>query len=140
MEAGGRRSGLPFSNTHTSTAYSHQCAIMAWSMPRDPGLEELVRSALGDQARVTEKAMFGGLAFLLQGNLLCGVRRGRLMLRVGPENEGWAVNISGVAPVIMRGRRMPGYIYAGREAYADDGIRQRLLDAAVAFTGSLPRK
>jgi len=40
----------------------------------------------------------------------------------------------------MGERRMRGYVYAAREAYADDRIRRRLLDAALAFTGSLPRK
>lgn len=109
-------------------------------MPRDPGLEELVHSAIGDQAGLTGKAMFGGWAFLLHGNLLCGIRRGSLMLRVGRDNESWALRIPGVAPVEMRGRRMHGYIRAAPEAYSDDSLRQRLLDAVVAFTRSLPRK
>lgn len=109
-------------------------------MPRDPGLEELVHNALGNPPGLTGKAMFGGWGFLLHGNLLCGARRGSLMLRVGRENEAWALEIPGVAPVVMRGRRMHGYVRAAQEAYADDAVRQRLLDAAVAFTSSLPSK
>ena len=109
-------------------------------MARDPGLEELVEEGLGHLAELTGKAMFGGWGFLLHGNLLCGVRQGSLMLRVGPANEEWALQIPGVTPVEMRGRRMRGYVRAGAEAYADDGIRQRLLGAASAFVGSLPRK
>jgi len=54
--------------------------------------------------------MFGGWAFLLHGNLLCGVRRGSLMLRVGPAYERWALTMPGVVPVLMRGRRMHGYV------------------------------
>lgn len=109
-------------------------------MARDLGLEQLVHNALGDQTGLTEKGMFGGWAFLLQGNLLCGVRRGSLMLRVGRDNEGWALEFPGVVPVVMRGRRMHGYVRVAPEAYVDGTLRQRLLDAAVAFTSSLPSK
>jgi hypothetical protein len=109
-------------------------------MPRDAGLEELIHEALADVAGVTEKPMFGGWAFLLHGNLLCGARQGSLMLRVGPYNEAWALEISGVEPVIMRGRRMRGYIRATDRVYGQDDERQRLVEAAVAFTRSLPKK
>ena len=109
-------------------------------MPRDAGLEELVHGALGSLPGLTEKAMFGGWAFLLHGNLLCGARRGSLMLRIGRDNEVWAFEIPGVIPVVMRGRRITGYVRATPEAYADDNHRRRLLDAAVAFTHTLPRK
>jgi TfoX/Sxy family transcriptional regulator of competence genes len=109
-------------------------------MPRDPGLEELVCSTLGDPPWLTGKAMFGGWALLVHGNLLCGVRRGSLMLRVGRANEDWALMIPGVVPVLMRGGRMQGYVRATPEAYADDAIRQRLLEAAMAYTLALPRK
>jgi TfoX N-terminal domain len=104
-------------------------------MARDAGLEELVQATLGALPGLSGKAMFGGWAFLLHGNLLCACGKGGLMMRVGAENEGWALAISGVAPVVMRGRRMTGYVRAATEAYVDDGVRQRLLDAAVAFTG-----
>ncbi|HEY1500328.1 MAG TPA: TfoX/Sxy family protein [Acidobacteriaceae bacterium] len=109
-------------------------------MPRDPGLEELVHSALGDLSGLSEKAMFGGWAFLLHGNLLCGARSGSLMLRVGPDNETWALTIPGVVPVVMRGRRMRGYVRASPEAFVNEAVRQRLVDAAVSFTRTLPRK
>jgi hypothetical protein len=109
-------------------------------MPRDPGLEELIYATLGSLSGLTQKAMFGGWAFILSGNLLCGARQGSLMLRVGLDNEAWVLKIPGVVPVVMRGRRMPGYVRAGPEAYVDDSVRQRLLDAAVGFTRSLPHK
>jgi hypothetical protein len=109
-------------------------------MARDVGLEELVRSSLGATRGLSEKAMFGGWAFLLHGNLLCAARSGGLMLRIGRDNEKWALAIPGVVAVVMRGRTMGGYVRALPEAYADDGIRQRLVDAAVAFTECLPGK
>ncbi len=109
-------------------------------MPRDPGLEELVHRALRDLPGLSEKSMFGGWAFLLHGKLLCGARHGSLMLRVGPGHENWALAIPGVDPVVMRGRRMRGYIRATPEAYSVDDNRQRLVDAAIEFVLSLPTK
>ncbi|HXR98682.1 MAG TPA: TfoX/Sxy family protein [Terriglobales bacterium] len=109
-------------------------------MPRNLGLEDLVRDTLGDPAGLSGKAMFGGWAFLLDGKLLCGVGKKGLMLRVGPDNEPWALEMPGVSPVMMRGRRMRGYVRADPEASEDGRKRKRLLDAALAFTRSLPRK
>jgi TfoX N-terminal domain len=109
-------------------------------MPRDPGLEELVKSSLGNTRGLSEKAMFGGWAWLLHGNLLCGARRGSLLLRVGKDNEAWANEIPGVATAIMGGRRMSGWVRATPEAYGNDTLRQKLIDAALHFTGSLPKK
>ncbi len=109
-------------------------------MARDSGFEDLVRSALGNRPGLTEKGMFGGQAFLLHGKLLCGVRAGSLMLRVGRENEAWALAIAGVEPMMNGARRMHGYVRANADAYVDDGVRDRLIDAAVAFTLTLPRK
>ena len=56
-------------------------------MPRDPGLEELIKSSLGNTRGLSEKAMFRGWAWLLHGNLLCGARRGSLLLRIGKDNR-----------------------------------------------------
>ncbi|GGG97897.1 TfoX/Sxy family protein [Silvibacterium dinghuense] len=109
-------------------------------MPRDPGLEELIHSVLGEPPGLTEKAMFGGWAYLLHGNLLCGARTGSLMLRIGRDNEAWALALPGVAPMVSRGRRMSGYVRALPEAYADDATFQRLMEAAIAFTRTLPKK
>lgn len=62
------------------------------------------------------------------------------MLRIGSQKEEWALAQRGVVPVVMRGRRIRGYVRAGAEACADDGIRQSLLQAALVFTRSLPKK
>lgn len=109
-------------------------------MPRDPGLEDLIKSSLANTRGLTEKAMFGGWAYLLHGNLLCGARRGSLLLRVGKDNEAWANQIPGVATAIMGGRRMHGWVRATPEAYGNDAVRQKLIDRALDFTGSLPKK
>ena len=56
-------------------------------MARDPGLEELINAELADIPGVTQKAMFGGLAWLVHGNLLCGARKDSLLVRLGKGND-----------------------------------------------------
>jgi hypothetical protein len=109
-------------------------------MARDEGLEELLREDLEPVPGLTEKAMFGGWAWLLHGNLLCGVREDGMLVRLGKGNDAWALALPDIAPMISRGRRMQGWIWAGPEASGDDALRRRLLDAALAFVRSLPEK
>ena len=108
-------------------------------MARDAGLEELVRSDLPRES-FTEKAMFGGWAWLLEGNLVCGAREGSLLVRLGKGGDGWALALPDIAPMISQGRELSGWVRAGPEAYGDDGLRRRLLQAAVKFVRSLPGK
>jgi hypothetical protein len=107
---------------------------------RDTGLEELIRQELGDRAGLSEKPMFGGLAFLVDGNLVCGARDDGMLVRLGKGNDGWALALQGIAPMVMGERRMHGWVRAGAEAYGDDVLRKRLLDAAFAFVLTLPSK
>ncbi len=109
-------------------------------MARDEGLEELVREHLAAQPGLVEKAMFGGRAWLLHGNLLCGARDTGMLVRLGKGNDGWALALPGIVPMIMQGRRMQGWVRAGPDAYGDDALRGKLLDAALAFVRSLPAK
>ena len=104
-------------------------------MARDKGLEELMGDGLASVPGLTEKAMFGGWAWLLHGNLMCAARaEDGMLLRVGKENEAWALEIAGVVPMISRGRRMQGWVRAAQEVYGSDRLRERLLRAAVEFT------
>lgn len=109
-------------------------------MARDEGLEALVREHLGSRPEVLEKAMFGGRAWLLDGNLLCGARDDGMLVRLGAGNDGWALATPDVVPMISRGRPMRGWVRAGSAAFGDDALRARLLDAALAFVRSLPAK
>ena len=109
-------------------------------MARDEGLEELLREDLEGEPGLTEKAMFGGRAWLLRGNLLCGARDDGMLIRLGAANDGWALTAPGIGPMISRGRPMRGWVRAAPEAYGDDALRRRLLHAALAFARQLPRK
>jgi len=109
-------------------------------MSRDAGLEELIRQELGERSGLSEKPMFGGLAFLLDGNLLCGARSDGMLVRLGKGNDGWALALTGIELMVMGDRPMNGWVRAGVQAYGDDALRQRLLDAALAYVVSLPPK
>jgi len=109
-------------------------------MSRDLGLEELIRQELGERPGLSEKPMFGGLAFLLDGNLLCGARNDGMLVRLGKGNDGWALALAGIELMVMGDRPMNGWVRAGAKAYGDDALRKRLLDAALAYVLSLPPK
>jgi TfoX/Sxy family transcriptional regulator of competence genes len=74
-------------------------------------LAEVVREALHGAGAVREVKMFGGIGFMLNGNLIAGASKRGLLVRVGQERHGKAVKRSGARPMIMRGRTMIGYIY-----------------------------
>jgi hypothetical protein len=109
-------------------------------MARNRGLEELLNDELRAVYGITEKAMFGGWAWLLNGNLLCGAREDGMLVRLGKDRDGWALQITGIVPMISRGRHMPGWVRAASEVYGNDALRGRLVDSALEFVRSLPGK
>lgn len=110
-------------------------------MARDKALEALLSDALDGWPEVTQKAMFGGLAWLWNGHLLCAARKnGGMLVRLGKGNDAWALAIDGVAPMIMNGRQMSGWVRVNADVYANDAMRQKLLAAAMKFVKSLPPK
>jgi hypothetical protein len=80
--------------------------------------------------------MFGGIAFMHRGHMLCGIHKNGGMFRVGKENEAEALKVRGAAPMTMTGRPMPGMVTAGTDFMADDPRRKMLLDLALAFNRS----
>jgi TfoX/Sxy family transcriptional regulator of competence genes len=113
-------------------------------MPHDEGLAQILRDALADTPGVSEKRMFGGLCFLLNGNMLCGVHGDKIgpggMFRVGKENEATALAIDGAGPMTFTGRKMGGMVDVTAEALADDAARAEWLRLALDFVGALPSK
>jgi hypothetical protein len=112
---------------------------MAW----DEGLAETLRADL-PATGVTERRMFGGLCFLLDGHMHSGVHGTKLgggaMFRVGPGGEAAALAIPGARPMVFTGRRMTGMIELSGEAVADDTRRRAMMALATAFVRSLPPK
>jgi hypothetical protein len=109
-------------------------------MARDEGLEELIEAELDNVGGLSQKAMFGGLCWMLHGNLLCAARDDGLLVRLGKGHEGWAIATDDIVPMISGKRPMSGWVRAGPDAYGDDALRRRLLDAALTFVRTLPAK
>lgn len=109
-------------------------------MAYDQGLAELMRAELADVEGVTEKNMFGGLCFLLHGNMVCGVHTGGGMARVGKHQEPAAIQIEGVAPLSFTGRKMGGMVDVSEATLADDALRTDVVAMALAYARSLPAK
>jgi hypothetical protein len=109
-------------------------------MARDFGLEDLIREGLPRDLALSEKPMFGGLAWIMNGNLLLGARSDGMLARLGKGNDRWALALPDVTPMISRGRAMDGWVRAGPAAYGDDAVRARLVEAALGFVRGLPPK
>jgi hypothetical protein len=107
---------------------------------RDEDLEVLLRHDLGAEPGLTEKSMFGGRAWLLNGNLLCGASDRGMLVRLGKGRDDWALAMPDVVPMVSRGRPMPGWVRAGVTVFGDEALRGKLIAAALAFVRSLPAK
>lgn len=108
-------------------------------MAYDEGLAQLLRDDLAAE-RIEEKKMFGGLAFLLNGHMVCGIHKGGAMFRVGKEHYAAALAVPGVSPMMFTGKPMAGMVDVSDEAMVDDSRRTRLTGLALSVARSLPPK
>jgi len=106
----------------------------------DEGLAQRVRELLEDRADVTEKKMFGGLAFLLGGNMCAGIVSEELMVRVGPEAYEDALAQRHAREMDFTRRSMKGMVYVGCEGIEADADLESWVGRGVAFAGALPAK
>ena len=109
-------------------------------MAYDEGLAALMRDDLADQHGITEKKMFGGLCFMMHGNMVCGVHTGGAMFRVGKEREAEARAIEGAGALTFTGRPMGGMIEVDEDALADDARRSQWIALSLANASRLPPK
>lgn len=103
-------------------------------------LADRVRAALKAQRGVREKKMFGGLAFMLRGNMCCGVLGEDLVVRVGPAAHEKALARAHARPMDFTHKPMRGYVYVTPKGYAKPAALRSWLTMVIAFVGSLPRK
>ncbi len=110
-------------------------------MAYDEDLADRIRSAIQAQDGVTEKRMFGGLAFLINGNMAVSASgKGGLLLRVDPAETDSLVREDGVTRFEMRGRAMDGWLRVDPSATTSDQELKRWVQVGVAYAGSLPPK
>ena len=108
-------------------------------MAYDEQLAARVRVLLADRADVSERKMFGGLTFMLGGNMCCGVNKDELIVRLDPEREDEALSRPHARAMDFTGRRMPGFITVQPEGLDGEQLDEWVQDA-VARAASLPRK
>ncbi len=106
----------------------------------DEGLAERVREQIGEDLSLSERRMFGGLAFLSSGNLCFAVVGDDLLVRVGPEAYPGALALPFVSEMDLTGRPLRGLVLVDGEGLAEDQALREWLDQGVAFTDSLPPK
>ena len=109
-------------------------------MSYDAGLAQRVREVLGERRGITEKAMFGGLAFLVDCKMFVGIQGTTLMARVGPERHDDALAVTHVRPMDFTGRPMKGYVYVDPPGLAEDKDLKAWVQWCVDYVAALPAK
>lgn len=110
-------------------------------MPYDEVLAERVRDHLLGEAGVTERAMFGGLGFMVAGNMAVAAGSGgSLMVRADPSDAAEWIDGGAVRPMEMRGRPMSGWLLVGLDALTTDADLEAWVDRGVARARSFPPK
>jgi hypothetical protein len=110
-------------------------------MAYDEELAGRVRELVGDRPGLKEQKMFGGLAFLIGGNMAVAASgQGGLLVRVDPDQSDRLVAESAARPMEMRGREMRGWLRVPASDVATDAELSRWVGLATAYAGSLPAK
>jgi TfoX N-terminal domain len=110
-------------------------------MAYDEGLAERIRDLVGDEPGVVEKKMFGGLAFLIGGNMsVAASGQGGLLVRCAPEDTDALLDEPGAEHFVMRGRAMDGWLRVTEDGVTSDEALKTWVDRGVGFARSLPPK
>ena len=109
-------------------------------MTYDPEAAERVRQALSGRDGVVEKKMVGGLSFLVNGNMCCGITGTALMIRVGAEGREQALSEPHVRPMQFGGRGGAGFIRVEPAGFAADDALASWVQRGLDFVSGLPAK
>ncbi len=109
-------------------------------MAYDEGHAQTLREALADQSGLSERRMFGGLCFMLHGNMVCGVHRDGTMFRVGKAAEAQALALPGIRPLGFTGRPMGGMVESDEDLLGDPVRLEKMIEMSLAYARTLPPK
>lgn len=109
-------------------------------MAFDEGLAQRIRELIEEQPGFSEKKMFGGVGFMLRGNMACGVNKDDLIVRVGPDRYDEALAQPNSGPFDFTGRPMRGWVTVAPGGYESDHDLASWVQQGVEFASSLPPK
>jgi TfoX/Sxy family transcriptional regulator of competence genes len=109
-------------------------------MAYDEGLAQRVHEAMATRNDIVEKKMFGGVGYLVRGNMACGVLKDDLIVRLGPDSGEAALAKAHTRVFDITGRVMKGWVMVSPEGYASDKALQNWVDQGLSFALTLPPK
>ena len=109
-------------------------------MAYDKTLADRIRKALSKQPKLTEREMFGGIGFMLRGNMACGVIGDELMVRIAKEETETAIKEPGARIFDFSGRPSPGWILVSQQVLSTPAELRAWVNRGVEYALSLPAK
>ena len=109
-------------------------------MAYDEGLAFRIEEYLSAYPELETKKMFGGIGWMINGNIVCGVFEDKLISRVGPDEYHNALKMDGIREFDITGRPMKGWIMAAETAISEDSGLKVWIDKGLRFGSSLPAK
>lgn len=108
-------------------------------MVYDKNLANRIRLILRKRIDVTEKEMFGGISFLINGKMCCGVIKKGLVLRVDPRNYEILLNRPNFRPMDFTGRPLKGFVYVNQAGYKSVASLDKLVKLSLDYVTSLKK-
>lgn len=109
-------------------------------MPYDEEIDARVRKIVSEWGNTNHKKMFGGVCHLLNGNMVCGVYKDYLILRLGIENATRAMDLPFIRPFDITGKPMKGWVMVEMDGFSTDEALEDWLNQAKEFVLTLPKK
>jgi len=109
-------------------------------MAYDEKLAERIRAALKKRPNISEKRMFGGIAFLHRGRMFCGIVDDALMARVGPDAYPAALRQRHVRPMDFTGRPLKGYVFVQSPGCRTQAATAKWVERCLEFVRTLPAR
>lgn len=109
-------------------------------MAYDEGVAQRLREALEPVPNVVERKMFGGIAFMVDGHMTCGINDESLMARIGPQNYTEALEKAHVRQMDFTGRPLRGYVYVDPPGFETDEDLAAWVRTCLDFVSTLPPK
>lgn len=109
-------------------------------MAFDEKLGDRLREVIAEHGDFTERKMFGGLAFMVRGNMCCGVIKDDLLVRVDPERSEELLKDKNARPMDFSGKPMKGFLYIAPPGVRTEKQLRRWADVGLSFVATLPTK